>query len=275
LTSGKNYVLVLFMHGSHPVIHVPVIHVPVIHVKEALRPEAEERRARHLRILAELADIGMELVQQVKRQALGKDASVRADPVLAFARLAKAVRQTVALEARLADGFAPCKPVVPRGDVAIRSAAGPLKARVQRSVEAAIASRSDGDAAEALLLDMHEQLDDPEFEDELAEWPIGVVVASICRALRVKFDSTHFSDAEMGLDPEAMKAPASTRFRPPLDVVAVAGADGQGDETGLPVWTPGFGTAVEPPPVSRPATGLPERRSETTTRFSGRPKPYD
>jgi hypothetical protein len=263
LTSGKNYVLVLFMYGSHPVIHV----------KEALRPEAEERRARHLRMLAELADIGMELVQQVKRQALGKDASVRADPVLAFARLAKAVRQTVALEARLADGFARCKPVVPRGDVAVRSAAGPLKARVQRSVEAAIASRSDGDAAEALLLDMHEQLDDPEFEDELAEWPIGVVVASICRALRVKFDSTHFSDAEMGLDPEAMKAPASTRSRPPLDVVA--GADGQGDETGLPVWTPRYGTAVEPPPVSRPATGLPERRSETATRFSGRPKPYD
>ena len=53
-----------------------------------------------------------------------------------------------------------------------------LRARVRRSVEEAIASEADGDAAEASLLDMQEQLDDPEFDGELAELPIGVVIAS-------------------------------------------------------------------------------------------------
>src|ERR1700712_341219 len=197
-------------------------------------PEAE-RRERHSRILQELADIGMELVQHVRRQALEEVAPSSADPVLAFTRLARAVRQTIALDARLATGaVAPVRPVL-QGNAAARPGIGLLRARVRRSVEEAIATASeadgaDGEAAEALLLDMHEQLDDPEFEDELAEWPIGVVVASICRALRVQVDLTHFSDAEMGLDAESIRP----------DRCADAGDDtgnGEGTEV-LPIWPP-------------------------------------
>ena len=68
----------------------------------ALRLEAAEPRARYLRILA---DIRMELIHHVKRQALEKvDYPGRpksAYPMLAFARLAKAVRQTLVLESTL------------------------------------------------------------------------------------------------------------------------------------------------------------------------------
>ena len=67
-----------------------------------------ERTARHLRLLAELAEIGMELARDVRRQALEPDAErmdaaagdagenvagagVRADLGLVFARIARAV----------------------------------------------------------------------------------------------------------------------------------------------------------------------------------------
>jgi hypothetical protein len=211
------------------------------------RPEAE-RRERHSRILQELADIGMELVQHVRRQALEEVAPSSADPVLAFTRLARAVRQTIALDARLATGaVAPVRPVA-QGNAAARPGIGLLRARVRRSVEEAIATASeadgaDGEAAEALLLDMHEQLDDPEFEDELAEWPIGVVVASICRALRVEVDLAHFSDAEMGLDAESIRPDR----RP--DRCADAGDDtGNADGTEvLPIWPPRTRTGLDPP----------------------------
>jgi hypothetical protein len=116
-------------------------------------------------------------------------------------------------------------------------------------VEGAIASaaESDGDEAERLLLDMHEQLDDPEFEDELAEWPIGVVVASICRALGVSVDlAAHFSDAEMGLDM-------------PLRHQGGAMPEGHCTLQG----------------VSGYATGVSESCSETDVRFLGRPEPDD
>ena len=71
----------------------------------ALRLEAAEPRARYLRILAESADIRMELIHHLKRQALEKvDYPGRpksAYPMLAFARLAKAGRQTRVLESTL------------------------------------------------------------------------------------------------------------------------------------------------------------------------------
>ena len=68
-------------------------------------------------------------------------------------------------------------------------------------MEEAIASEAEGDAAEASLLDMQEQLDDLEFDGELAELPIGVVIASICRALGGELHLKHFADAELELTP--------------------------------------------------------------------------
>ena len=91
--------------------------------------EAVERRARHLRILAKLADVGMELVEHVKRQVLEEEVSPGrakcADPVLSYARLARAVRQTLALEAKVAaDGLA-CAPSVSWGVAGSEGGFGP------------------------------------------------------------------------------------------------------------------------------------------------------
>jgi hypothetical protein len=234
----------MFMDGMSSVVHSTELPTEV--------SEVAERHARHLRMLARLADIGMELVEHVRQQVLEEASLPAVDPSLAFTRLAKAVRQTLALEAKVAaDGFGSA-PLSSRGaapaGVVAGAGFGAWRARVRGAVEGAIASaaESDGDEAERLLLDMQEQLDDPEFEDELADWPIGVVVASICRALGVGFDPADFSDAEMGLDP---------RLRHPVGAMPEGHCTLQG--------------------VSAYATGVSESRAETDVRFLGRPAPDD
>lgn len=201
--------------------------------------EAVERRERHLRILAELADIGMELVQEVRRQVLEEVVPPGVDPALVFARLAKAVRQTLALEARVAaDGFAPVRPV--SCNSAGRSGVGQLKAQVRRPE--AVASDDEAGEAEGLLSDLHERLDDPEFEDELGDRPIEVIVASICRALGVPVPVglKDFTDAELEFTPELMDAAAASEAQGDLP--------GAGDCAGaLPVWPPRVGTGMDPP----------------------------
>ena len=177
-------------------------------------PEAE-LTARHLRMLAELGDIGMELARDLRpsapdadRAGAGQNADPgveqRVDAALAYTRVARAVRQTVALAARLT------AEARERGrqdvlDEAVRSAAERRRTkqkteRIRKLVEDAIASEADTGDAEGLRLDLDERLDDPEIEDELGRRPIGVVVLRICRDLGVDVDLRHFSDAELGFD---------------------------------------------------------------------------
>ena len=183
--------------------------------------DAAERTGRHLGMLAELAEIGMELARDVRRQALAGDPprdalpdpalvnragadGARADFGLMFARVARAVRQTVALEARLA---ADAQAREREGAVAQASRAAAerkrlkqQKERVRRLVEDAISADADAGDGEGLRLDLDERLEDPDIEDELGRGPIGVVVLGICKDLGVEFDLRHFSDAELGFD---------------------------------------------------------------------------
>lgn len=103
-------------------------------------------------------------------------------------------------------------------------------------MEEAIASEAEGDAAEASLLDMQEQLDDLEFDGELAELPIGVVIASICRTLGLEFDLKQFTDAELGLTPGSVRLAATV-------AEVKAGADFSDDPGVLPIWPPRAGMA--------------------------------
>ena len=189
-------VLVLFMDRSHPATRS----IP------PSGPEAGERRARHLRILVDLADIGMELVEHVRRQGLEEVVPPAADPVLAFARLARAVRQTVALEAKVAAGGFDTPLPVSRSKAASQSGFGPLRAKVRRAVEEAIASGAEAGDAEDLLRDLDERLDDPDYGEEMAGRPIGMIVALICGAMGVKVDLKDFTDTELGFDRDDVKA---------------------------------------------------------------------
>ena len=237
MTSRSICVLVLFMDRSHPAN--PSMQPPEL--------EAVERRARHLRILTELAEIGMELVQHVRLQVLEEAVPAGADPVLAFARLAKAIRQTVALEAKVAAGeFASAQPVsrgVAGPDGGWRIWDGKMKARVGQKVEAAIASDAEAGDAENLLRDLNERLDDPEYGDEMSDRPIGLIVSLICSALGVEVDLKHFSDAEMGFDTAAMKVEGQAAKKAAMELAAAKVSAGAAS----PLWPPRIGTGLDPP----------------------------
>lgn len=184
---------------------------------------AAARAERRLRMLAELGDIGMELARHVRLQVLGEAGPDTAeahaarpevaggriggaDLGLVFSRIARAVRQTLALEARLdAEGQAGAVSAVQAGRAAAeRKRVKQVKERIRRCVEDAIRAETDGSDTESLLLDLEERLEDPDIEDELGNRPIGVVVAGICADLRIEVDLSHFTDAELGVDTASM-----------------------------------------------------------------------
>ncbi len=184
----------------------------------------EERSARHLRMLRELAEIGMELAREVRRQALEQppiDPSV-SDPAvpdpargraltdlgLVFSRIARSVRQTMALEAsveqdrvlrqiRNGGGHRPfTMPAPPIVSDAVRR-----KDEVRDIVEQAIeAEAAEGDV-ERLLADLHERLEDPDDFAGFANRPLADLVAQICRDLGVPFDPTAWEGEDSSLLP--------------------------------------------------------------------------
>jgi hypothetical protein len=171
------------------------------------------RAERRLAMLGELAAIGMRLAREVERQALGEAldggsetmrggvARPQADMGLVFSRISRAVRQTLALEARLDEEAAVEVVRVSQAqksrEAARRREVRKQKERVRRHVDDAIAANDDGRDAEGLRLELDERLEDPDYEDELGGRPIGVIVAGICGALGVEVDLGHFTDAEL------------------------------------------------------------------------------
>ncbi len=213
---------------------------------------AQQRTERHLRMLAELGALGMDLARALHRRAMSEVAEVpagapsdttpdrprrTADPALQFARIARAVRQTVALEARLAEDRdtqqerRQAEQARQAADAAREAAAWRRKQIKRRILPAIEASK-----IEYSLDDLKEQLDDDaEDPDQL---PLAEAVARICRDLRIdrdpiaaRFgldrtqpDDTAGSDESAAIGGAAM-APAATRpkggwasLRPPASI---------------------------------------------------------
>ena len=206
LTLGGSYVLVLFM-SSAP--------TPC----EASDPAAA-RTERHLALLAELAEIGMDLAREVRRQALdaSDDAPPAADLALTFSRIARAVRQTVALEARLAE------PRQPRHaeralSVSDRWRSARRKLQVGEIVGEIIESEAAGEFdADDLLTNLQERLEDANDEEaDFADRPIGELVARICADLGVTPDWSLLKDEDWAIE--------EARTRPPGSPFSAAGSD--------------------------------------------------
>jgi hypothetical protein len=163
LTSGRRHVLVMFMESSTPPAD-----------------QAEARTERHLRLLAELAELGMTLARTIVAQA--EDGAE-----LAFARLARAVRQTLALEAKLAEGGQL------RRERQAREHKHQREAKVRRMVETAIEADAHESDIDDLLYDLNEHLADLD-DTDFTHRPLIEVVASICQDLGVTFDPHQWQD---------------------------------------------------------------------------------
>jgi len=183
---------------------------------------ATDRTERHLRVLQELAEIGMDLAREVRRQALepavaGNGASPApdvADLGLVFTRIARAVCQTVALEARLEQDRREREAGAgkPRLDITARWRARRLKDDVgyyvDKAIRAEIAAAPPGTYdLERALVELDERLADDEDHADFANHTLGELIARICRDLDVTLDLSQFEGEDWAIELAAATAP--------------------------------------------------------------------
>jgi hypothetical protein len=142
------------------------------------RPLVEQQ----LEALGELVGIGLKIARGIERAVDGEgdQAPSLADfnaAAMAYARVARAVRQTVMLQLRLQEA---------RSAAAAR--AGDLKARVASIVRSAIEdAHGEGAEVERLVAEAAERLEQERFDEGLTR-PVGEIVAGICQDLGLQPD---------------------------------------------------------------------------------------
>jgi hypothetical protein len=161
------------------------------------RTAAVARTERVLQVLDGLTELSYALAQAITRQALAHADGqpvvmplLSGEPARALAQITRSVRQTAALQDRLAeDRQARDK----RRDAEAAAAAERERRRgkkveVKRIVERVIETEAaDQFRAEKLLIDLHERLEDQD-DTAFADRPIALLIAEICRDLPVYFD---------------------------------------------------------------------------------------
>jgi hypothetical protein len=171
------------------------------------------RAERRLRLLEELSEIGMALARGLRDQAQAEvidgDAAAprRRDPADAFARLSRAVRLTLALEAKtdqalkdLRAGVAPA-----REEQRARAAERARLARVEDQdvrrdqvfdlvFDAAKAEIDDNEAFGEVFEALTERLDEDEAYDDLLERPLREIVERLCHDLDLTPDWSRWQD---------------------------------------------------------------------------------
>ncbi|OYX31267.1 MAG: hypothetical protein B7Y99_10350 [Caulobacterales bacterium 32-69-10] len=178
---------------------------------------------RQMAKLERLSEIGMEIAEAAGQRARAlaegdptdtTDAAA-AEPGLSFARAARAVRLTIALQSRLVEALA----ALDRGEALARvGEASRRRNRIQRLVEdAAEAEGCDAEEVERLSSEVWERLDEQDDAD-LLDAPIEQVVARICRDLGLSPELTvwpvpHPSPGPADVSPPS--APAPDDERPP------------------------------------------------------------
>ena len=144
-------------------------------------------------MLRELAQIGMRLARLVEENA---EAKMALDPATnlgrvdqAFAKLARSVRQTLALKAKLAEMAAKRAAAVESGEKHQADASRLYwrKVKLARAVEESISAEAENGRtdAEHLLGDLHERLEDADILADLGARPMGEMVAGICDDLGI------------------------------------------------------------------------------------------
>jgi hypothetical protein len=149
------------------------------------------RAERRLALLAELAEIGMELARGLKA----------GDPAETFAPLSRAIRLTLALEAKADAELSDLKVGIVRASeerrtqtverqkaAAARDAEGrPDKVR-DLVCEAAEAEIEDYDALKEFMEAIDERLEEDEAYVDIARWPLRETVENLCRDLKLNPD---------------------------------------------------------------------------------------
>lgn len=173
----------------------------------------DARTARHLRMLERLSEIGMELAEAIGREALAEpgEGEVRrsaGDRGPVFARVARAVRQTVALEARLANDAQTREARLGQAERAdrqaeTRRARARREAEVRDIVQTVIEAETSDCVHSSFRGALDARLDREDDDSDLADLPLGEAVARVCRDLGLDPD---WSDWDADWAGEALEA---------------------------------------------------------------------
>jgi hypothetical protein len=165
-----------------------------------------EMAERHGRVLAELAELGLTLARALHEKALAAETPQEACELgLAFHRISRSVRQTLALEARLErERLRLAREAREERHAAERQRQDGLpqrKARVRAAVERLIYTEADETEIEALLEELEPCLAAAALTDDFVLGPVQAQVDRIC--------------ADLGLAPAVGMEPAAPAWDPP------------------------------------------------------------
>jgi hypothetical protein len=188
-----------------------------------IEPQPDEARTqRQLAMLQELAEIGMRLARALEAEALAPAEEPKppsrfggGDLGLIFSRIARAVRQTLALETRLAGEVETARVEHARAttDARRRQVRGYVVEAIE--VDAVEHGKTDLDV-EWLLGDLNERLDDGAYDADFADAPIGDLVARICADLGVTPDWSLWEDQAWAIEYEKSRPPDNHPERRPV-----------------------------------------------------------
>ncbi len=154
----------------------------LLHPADPADQQAEDAQY-YRRVLHELIDMGADLARTVHRQATSQagaedpDAAAVHETAVAFDRISRAVRRTIALARKLAE------PVPMRADAGSGQTRAAARRRILRGVEDAIQREAEGADVETLEAELRDRLDGPELDDAIGNRPVAEVVTDICRDL--------------------------------------------------------------------------------------------
>ena len=144
-------------------------------------------------VLHELIDMGADLARNVHQQArphapARTPAPILApacpnDPTIAFDRIARCVRRTIALARTLAQPLPPRPGQHGLGQHGLAQQRTSARKRIIRAVEDVIHRRTDGPHAESLHAGLSDRLDSPDLDDDIASRPVAEIINEICRDL--------------------------------------------------------------------------------------------
>jgi len=147
--------------------------------------DASDMIERHGRILAELAEIGMTIARGLRAEAeTGETPEAQAQAVTAFPRVARAVRQTLALEAKLKrDARREAVEVEAHArrelDLRIRRRKALVRAEMRRSISDATPD-DDDELFHDRIEDLRDRLDIDLLDADFADRPLEDVIADLC-----------------------------------------------------------------------------------------------
>ena len=170
------------------------------------------KAARQDRILAELSELGLALARDLQACALAADdVAVKSELSLGFQRASRAVRQALALEAKLERDRQRDARDVQADAIQVREDRGERrKAQVRFAVKRCVLDVYDGFDADNLLSDLEERLEEDGLHDLFAgEDDIDVHIARLCEELSVPHPGYHEATVEAQAANLAADAPGA------------------------------------------------------------------